>query len=915
LLAQQAQEGQTVVCEATVARIAARNNPPYFVLRDEWRSSGEPESRIVVLCRPPLNLTGAVRVTGVLGRLANNEPCITNPTVEGLFDQQGRPVYWMPFPELTVGNWQALPIPTDPIPPSDPSLIDNGAGISGEVSAYATQEIAKYDTVASLLATAPPLLSLVEIACKRIVSVGNGYIVVGDDDSNSVVKVYTNVTATSQHRLTKLQGVVHTEHGCLVLYAGAGPSPFFDTQGPGGGVSVAGPNTVAAAKSTNSASGTAAISLAGARTLSGNPPQVDGGDVDLAGKTVTAVFFQSGVVTSFYIQEPVTGGNGIRVIPQQPCSVAIGDIVRVTGTVVESGSANAECYVAASAVERTGYRLIPGPASISQRATAGGVFGFQQALYSDTSVTPAIQGAGLSPVGTRVRIWGRVTWKNQDGTVCFVDDGSALKSTYSGDIRTGIRVIWPQDCLPTYQQDDYAEGITGVMGAELSEDDPALPVPVVRVPCGGQGNIIRVKWNSPGPVFDGKTWGTAYHSIQQGINSASSGDEVWVAAGTYEENITLASGVRVYGSFAGAENVRQAERLWTANLTTIQGDGTDSVVYIGPGATNSTVLDGFTIQGGNWGHYIDGLYGNCGGGICSNSASPVISHNVISGNGDGFYTSGGGIACYGGSPSIVDNTLSNNHASYGGGIFCSQSSPVIARNLINQNTETWYGGGIYLDSVTSAIVQNNTITRNGAGAGGGIYSYNTTGRFSSNAITYNLTDYYNGGGIYLYNYESSSVPEVVNNTVAYNTSPGDGGGIVCDSCSPTLINNIVSSNSSGQVVKYGSSNPSIHTNCIYGDAPYSGWSTNPSQDILADPLLAGVHIQTGSPCLDTGDNGVVQVGDMDIDGEPRKQPTGNPNAVVDIGADEWCEADGGVIVPVTTTELDYFTSLISYCGN
>jgi hypothetical protein len=873
----------------------------------------EPESRIVVLCRPPLNLTGAVRVTGVLGRLPNNEPCITNPTVEGLFDQQGRPVYWL-FPEPVAGSWRVLPIPTDPIPPSDPSLVDNGAGISGEVSAYATQEVAKYDTVASLLTTAPPVLSLVEIACKRILSVGDGYIVVGDDDSNSTIKVYTNVTATTQHRVTKLQGVVHTERGRLVLYAGTGPSPFFDVQGPGGGVSLAGPNTVAAAKSTNSASGAAARSLAGARTLSGNPPQIDGGDIDLTGKTVTAVFSQSGAVTSFYIQEPVTGGNGIKVIPQQPCSVAVGDIVDITGTVIESGPTIAECYVEASAIEHTGYRLIPGPAGMSQRTAAGGVFGLQQALYSNTTVTPPIQGAGLSPVGTRVRIWGRVTWKSQDGTVCFVDDGSALKSTYGGDIRAGIRVIWPQDCPSTYQEEDYAEGITGVMGAELSEDDPALPVPVVRVSCGGQGNIIRVKWNSPGPIFDGKTWDTAYHSIQQGINSAASGDEVWVAAGTYEENITLTSGIGVYGSFAGTETVRQAERQWTANLTTIQGDGTDSVVYIGPGATSSTVLDGFTISGG-WSHYVEGLYGYYGGGICCNYSSPVISHNVISNNGDGFYTCGGGIACCGGSPTIVNNTISTNHALNGGGIFCSQSSPTIARNLINWNTETQYGGGIYLDSATSAVVRNNTITRNGAAAGGGIYCYNSAGRFSSNTITYNSTNYYNGGGIYCYNYESSAVPQIVNNTVAYNTSPGSGGGIICDSCSPILINNVVASNSSGQVVKYGSSDPAIHTNCIYGELPYSGWYPNPTQDILDDPLLGGVHIQAGSPCLNVGDNSVVQSGDTDIDGQPRKQPIENPNAVVDIGADEWCEADGGVITPVATTELDYFSSLISYCGN
>lgn len=236
LLAQQT--GQAVVCEGIVARIAARNNPPYFVLRDEWRVNNEPESRIAVMCRPPLNLTGVVRVTGTLGWLPNDEVCILDPTVEGLFDQQGQPVYWAPFPGLmTAGNWQALPIPTGPIPPSDPSLIDDGMGIPGEVSAYAIEGVSQFDTVASLLATAPPVLSRIALTCKPVVNVGEGFIVVGDDSDNSMVKVYTNAEVKLTDRVVALSGVAHSEDGRLVVYAGAGPSPFYDFQGTGGSVS------------------------------------------------------------------------------------------------------------------------------------------------------------------------------------------------------------------------------------------------------------------------------------------------------------------------------------------------------------------------------------------------------------------------------------------------------------------------------------------------------------------------------------------------------------------------------------------------------------------------------------------------------------------------------------------------------
>ena len=34
------------------------------------------------------------------------------------------------------------------------------------------------------------------------------------------------------------------------------------------------------------------------------------------------------------------------------------------------------------------------------------------------------------------------------------------------------------------------------------------------------GAVVYVKWDSPGPAFDGNSWDTAYHSIQQGLDDA-----------------------------------------------------------------------------------------------------------------------------------------------------------------------------------------------------------------------------------------------------------------------------------------------------------------------------------------------------------------------------------------------------------
>jgi len=114
------------------------------------------------------------------------------------------------------------------------------------------------------------------------------------------------------------------------------------------------------------------------------------------------------------------------------------------------------------------------------------------------------------------------------------------------------------------------------------------------------GAIWYVDKNSPGPVWDGHSWATAFQPIWAGISSAASGDEVWVkAAGQYVETITLKSGVSVYGGFAGTETQR-SQRDFKTNVTTIDATLVTPRYHVVTmiGMTN-TRLDGFTITGGN----------------------------------------------------------------------------------------------------------------------------------------------------------------------------------------------------------------------------------------------------------------------------------------------------------------------------
>ena len=319
---------------------------------------------------------------------------------------------------------------------------------------------------------------------------------------------------------------------------------------------------------------------------------------------------------------------------------------------------------------------------------------------------------------------------------------------------------------------------------------------------------------------DGLSWATAKVTVQAGLNAAAAGDEVWVAAGTYVELVSLAGGAALYGGFVGSET-DLAQRDWKANLTILDGNQSGSAVSVPAGAGDTSRIDGFTIRNGTG---------------TTTSSSTSIRY-------------GGGIYCASSHATISNNTIMGNTADYGGGIYCYRSSPTISNNTVTGNS----GSGIYCYYYSSPMVSNNTVTWN------------------------------NGSGIYCY---YCSFPMISNNTVTGN----GGSGIYCSDSSPTIANTLVAFNSSG-IYRYGAFTPNLRYNCVYGntDYNYSGMTdaTGTEGNISIDPkLLAAdygqVHLRAGSPCIDAGDDSMVQSGWVDKDGEPRIQGTH-----VDIGADEY----------------------------
>ncbi len=181
-----------------------------------------------------------------------------------------------------------------------------------------------------------------------------------------------------------------------------------------------------------------------------------------------------------------------------------------------------------------------------------------------------------------------------------------------------------------------------------------------------EGATIFVKGDASG-ANSGTSWADAFKELQSALAVAVSGDQIWVAAGTYKPDydvntgahtlsrtatFQLKDGVALCGGFAGNEDpagFNLADRDFETNVTILSGDlsGNDGPnfannaensyhVVTGSGTASTARLDGVTVTAGN-------------------------------ANGGTGYDRGGGVYSSGGSPTFADCVFKANKASVGGG--------------------------------------------------------------------------------------------------------------------------------------------------------------------------------------------------------------------------------------------------------
>ncbi len=393
----------------------------------------------------------------------------------------------------------------------------------------------------------------------------------------------------------------------------------------------------------------------------------------------------------------------------------------------------------------------------------------------------------------------------------------------------------------------------------------------------GPARAATCRVSAAGTTAGSGTWASPMN-LQTALTTGTC-KEVWVAAGIYEpgsartDSFNILPGVAVYGGFAGSETSRSA-RNPVANVTTLSGDigsvGDPSdnsyhVVFM-DGSTSagiitaSTVLDGFTISGGQadgGGSSQDrgaGLY--CGGRGSGNECSPMLGNLTFSRNNAEI----GGAMCNDGfdgisSPTLTDVTFSENSAEAGGAMFNAafangSSSPTLINVTFSGNSVDQEGGAMLnmayaANAVSSPTLINVTFSGNSAIHGGAMYNSAVESSISSPILS-NVTFSGNhadlGGAMYNHGTLDGVSSPTLSNVVLWGDTAAISGAEIYNEVSST---GTASTTIDHSVVQDGCPGGSTCTALVITD-PVLGALGNHGGS--TDTMLLG----TGSSAIDTG---------------------------------------------------------------
>lgn len=579
---------------------------------------------------------------------------------------------------------------------------------------------------------------------------------------------------------------------------------------------------------------------------------------------------------------------------------------------------------------------------------------------------------------------------------------SGSYSSRSPDV-SGTNVVWSAELAPgnseVYFYDLVTSSATRLTENSMDDTDTCISgsrVVWVGTEAGQDSEIFfasRVIYVDPEATDgnnDGSSWQDAFTSLDDAIDYASLGTTLRVAQGTYVPTIKtismyprsvtfqLKDGVAVYGGYGGVtapDPDRRDPNLYPSVLSGdidgndySGGDNSENAYHVVYSLSNgaSTILDGFTITGGNANSTAKN---DRGGGVFALSSLANISNCTFTQN---YARYGGAICNQGEGPKISDCTFYENYcySSGGGAIFNNSSGAVISDCLFYNNSAGPYSGGAvynmvpYGNSLTPTIIDCSFIS-NTANVGAAIVNKGDHGPPPTieNCLFKGNVSNFNGSAIYNYNisaiinncvivgnaalgsgagaiYNNSpytmgqqpSEPIITNCTIAYNTSAV--GGTIMNTYTSrgyksTVINSVFWGNTAGystteaQQVGYGT--VASYT-CIEGLSALAG-----NGNIGSDPMFAitpddggdgwgvgyddfgDLHLMPGSGCLDAASDAGIYT---DIDGNIRpldfpQTDNNGPLPEFDMGAYEHFSVN---VAPIADAGDDVEVSADDQCG-
>lgn len=316
---------------------------------------------------------------------------------------------------------------------------------------------------------------------------------------------------------------------------------------------------------------------------------------------------------------------------------------------------------------------------------------------------------------------------------------------------------------------------------------------------------------------------TSANKIQGAATVAQAGDRIYVAAGTYKENIKIDKSLSVIG-FGGIAK------------TIVDGQLKGAVFTIGQNKANIDVsLSGMTIKNGkstygagiqDYGRLtitdcaISGNTATFGGGIYANQGTVTLNRDTITGN--KATDRGGGVQIEDGTFIMNGGTITGNTATnYGGGIFTSYSPVTLNSGSSISRNVAGEGGAIYSHYGTVNLKSGSSIVGNQANNGGGIKTNSGTITMNGGAITGNTATYY-GGAIY-----NDAATLILNSGTITTNMAEDGGGVCNDFYSTIVMNggfiaNNKAKNRGGGIYSDQSNTMTINGGTITGNTATSG---------------------------------------------------------------------------------------------